>query len=329
MWSARWAAQSLSLRLLEFVVGVWESRLGRQVPGCWSMTLVPEAGEGGGSFQPSRRVSRAFVAAGQGADPDRSRAVASSRAARVLRQYCAANRLNRFGSLTYAGQGVHDPVVVRRDAGEFFRALRRELGGRAFPYAWVPEWHPGGHGLHLHFAVSRFVHRSKIQAAWGRGIFDIRLISGLPVGSSVWDESRVAARYMAKYVSKSFDDGAHPAGLHRYEVAEGFQPGRERLAGSSVDEVVSLARERMGRYRAGCGTPPRLRAGRGLRRSGSRGEPRAGRCAGGDEHCRAGPAGQGRRPWGDPTGGDAAGRAGGHGQGAPAQRAPGRGRRRA
>ncbi len=43
-----------------------------------------------------------------------------------------------------------------------------ELGGEAFPYLWVPEWHPGGHGLHLHFAVGRYVRQSLIRDVWGR-----------------------------------------------------------------------------------------------------------------------------------------------------------------
>jgi|GEM_PF-4388228 hypothetical protein len=43
-----------------------------------------------------------------------------------------------------------------------------QLGGESLPYLWVPEWHPGGHGLHLHFAVGRYIKRSAIESAWGR-----------------------------------------------------------------------------------------------------------------------------------------------------------------
>ena len=69
----------------------------------------------------------------------------------------AANRLNRLATLTYAGEGCHDPVRLRGDLAGFFRELRSRAGGRRFPYVWVPQWHPGGHGLHAHFAVGRFV----------------------------------------------------------------------------------------------------------------------------------------------------------------------------
>ena len=75
----------------------------------------------------------------------------------------AANRLNRLGTLTYAGEGCFDPLQLRVDLGEFFRGLRRELGGSPFPYVWVPEWHPGGHGLHVHFAVGRYVQQRLIE----------------------------------------------------------------------------------------------------------------------------------------------------------------------
>ena len=74
------------------------------------------------------------------------------RARSKLRRYCAANGLTRLATLTYAGEGVHDPVLLRRDLAVFFRTLRTALGGKALPYVWVPEWHKTDHGLHVHFA---------------------------------------------------------------------------------------------------------------------------------------------------------------------------------
>ena len=65
----------------------------------------------------------------------------------------AATTRARFG-LTWAG---------------FFEGPRRALGGKPLPYLWVPEWHPGGHGLHVHFAVGRFIKQSLIREEWGRG----------------------------------------------------------------------------------------------------------------------------------------------------------------
>ena len=47
----------------------------------------------------------------------RSSRVAASRARTKVRRYCVANRTNRFWTLTYEGQGCHDPVVLRSDLG--------------------------------------------------------------------------------------------------------------------------------------------------------------------------------------------------------------------
>ena len=55
----------------------------------------------------------------------------------------------------------------------------------------------------------------------------------------------MAARYLAKYVSKSIGDERVPR-LHRYEVAQGFQPERVTLQGSSEEAVIAEASEQMG-----------------------------------------------------------------------------------
>jgi len=176
---------------------------------------------------------------GGGGDPERSRAEAARRARGRLRRYCAANGLNRLGTLTYAGAGCHDPRWFRTDVAEFFRDLRGSLGGAPLAYAWVPEWHKSGHGLHAHFAVGRWIDRKHIEAAWGRGFISIKLLGDLPVGSGAREEARVAARYLAKYVGKDFD--GHDAGLHRYDVAEGFQPRSVPVAGVSATAALDAA----------------------------------------------------------------------------------------
>jgi hypothetical protein len=206
----------------------------------WTFSLYPQAAEGGGCFVPR------FAPEPRGGppDPERSREEAGRRARSRLRRYCAANRLNRLATLTYASS-CRDPWQLRADVGEFFRGLRRELGGKPIPYAWTSEWHPGGHGLHVHFAVGRFVRYRLIRAVWGRGIVHIKLIGDLPVGSAALEEARWAGSYLAKYVSTSFD-AEHPQGLHRYEVAQGFQPERVQLWGDSESAVIREASDRMG-----------------------------------------------------------------------------------
>ena len=168
---------------------------------------------------------------------------AERRARRMVRRYCAANGLNRLGTLTYRGEGEHDPRAVRADIRRFFKGLRRGLGGDPLPYLWVPELHPGGHGWHLHFTVGRYVPKRLIESAWGKGIVHIKLLGNLPTGSGVRAESRAAARYVSKYLSKEVSGGG---GLNRYDLAQGFQPKTEPIVAPTETEVIALAVERMG-----------------------------------------------------------------------------------
>jgi hypothetical protein len=146
----------------------------------WAITLYPEASEGGGCLHGSRRETGVNGGPSRDRDPDRAAAEALRRARAKIRRYCAANRLNRLGTLTYA-DACRDQDALRRDVASFFKGLRRGLGGRPLPYLWVAEEHPGGHGLHAHFAVARFVKRSLIENAWGRGHVHIKLTDGLRI----------------------------------------------------------------------------------------------------------------------------------------------------
>jgi hypothetical protein len=208
----------------------------------WRLSLYPEAGEAGGSFRYSWSAPR-VRGIGPG-DPERSRIEAARRARTKVRRYCAANRLNRLGTLTYAGEGCHDPREVRAHVGEFFRELRGLLGGDPVAYVWVPEWHASGHGLHLHFAVGRYIGRSLIEQAWGRGFVHIKLLGDLPVGTGTLGEARQAARYLSKYVGKAFEQERVP-GLHRYEVAQGFQPVPILVEGTTADAALDAACKQM------------------------------------------------------------------------------------
>ena len=217
------------------------ARLARPDVG-WRFSLYPDAGEGGGSFRYSVRQVPQFVSAGFANDPARAAEEAGRRARATLRRYCSANRLNRLGTLTFAGDGCHDPASLRLLLGDFFRELRSSLGGKAFPYVWVPEWHKTGHGLHAHFAVGKFIKRSLIESAWGHGFVHIKLLGDLPVGSTNLSEARRAAGYLSKYVAKSFTDpSVRVLGLHRYDVAQGFKPLPVALSGHTADDVLTQA----------------------------------------------------------------------------------------
>ena len=202
----------------------------------------------GGRGDIPRRESTAKAGPWLTYDPDRAAAEAGRRARSKIRRYCASNRLGVvLGTLTYAGEGCFDPLELRKDVGGFFKQLRARLGfsGSRIPYVWVPEWHAGGHGLHVHFAVGRFIRRSLIEEAWGHGYVHIKLLGNLPAGSGNLGEARLAARYLAKYAAKSLSDD-RPAGSHRYEVAQGFQPAALHCYGATIDDAIHHASRYMG-----------------------------------------------------------------------------------
>jgi hypothetical protein len=224
----------------------------------WIVTLYPDAREASGVWR-KPGAAGPLVVAGEGeSDGARSAAEAARRAQGKIRRYCAANRLNRLGTLTYAGDGQHDAEGLRVEVGGFFRRLRRGIEtkylplkqgigqGDQFPYLWVPQWHPGGHGLHIHFAVARYIPRRVIESSWPHGFVHIKLLSNLSTRSGSLEEARLAARYLARYVGEQLEDERRRSGLHRYEVAQGFQPVEVKLHGRSVDEVIEQASVQLG-----------------------------------------------------------------------------------
>jgi hypothetical protein len=140
----------------------------------WALSLYPDAGEGGGCLSVPRRA----LPSGGPPNVERSAEEAGRRSRAKIRRYAAANRLNRLATLTYRGEGCHDPVRLRGDLAAFFRDLRSGLAAGRFPYVWVPQWHPRGHGLHAHFAVGRFVPGKLIERSWGHGFVHISCSTG-------------------------------------------------------------------------------------------------------------------------------------------------------
>ena len=214
----------------------------------WALNLYQEAGEASGSYRGSARPylgkpeertdqERTFA-------QELSRLESGRRARAQILRYCAHNSLNRLGTLTFKGDGCHDPRLLHIHLGAFFRELRLAIG-HDFPYLWVPEWH-ATHGLHVHFAVGRYISRSIIEAAWPHGFVHIKLLGDLPHGSDNRDQARVASGYLTKYVGKSFSDDRNLAGLHRYDIAQGFRPKPTKLFARTRFEVISIAVDRMG-----------------------------------------------------------------------------------
>jgi hypothetical protein len=73
----------------------------------------------------------------------------------------------------------------------------------------------------------------------------VKLLDNLPAGSGVRGEARLTARYLAGYAGRDLGDDGREAGLHRYEVAQGFQPAKLLVYGLSADDVIGRASEHM------------------------------------------------------------------------------------
>lgn len=223
---------------------------GTQIGSRWSARLVPDAFEAGGGFVVPQRVREAVPPGGGTA---RSAEEGARRARRQVRQYVVANRCDRLLTLTYRGEGNHDRDALVEHLHEFWCALRAEVG-RAFPYLWVPELHPGGHGWHAHAALGTFVPVRLIRECWPHGDrIDIQQKGRVGRSDSATVErARHAARYVGKamggYLSKGFEQTERALGRHRYDCARGFRPKAERYEGATRAELVAALDERMGAY---------------------------------------------------------------------------------
>lgn len=222
-------------------------RLRRWEQAAWVLNVYPTAGEASGRFLAVGARRGGGGVRGLAADPERAALEGARRARGVVRRYAAANGLTRFGTLTYRGHGCFDQEALRTDLGEFFRGVRAELG--PVPYLVVPEWHKT-HGLHAHFALDRFAHQKMLERVWGSGFVGIKRLSGARSGDGSLQAARIASGYLAKYVTKTFQDDAEDKrrlfGLHRYERAQGFNPPVTRLRGSSMADLLGQACHIMG-----------------------------------------------------------------------------------
>jgi hypothetical protein len=100
----------------------------------------------------------------------------------------------------------------------------------------VFEWHPKGHGWHVHVALSAYVAKSLLAACWGLGFVDVRKIRSQESGRAAY---RSVGRYLAKYLAKDQDGGERPAGSHGYEVTQGTQPTAWRVSGLGYGGVYA------------------------------------------------------------------------------------------
>jgi hypothetical protein len=129
---------------------------------------------------------------------------------------------------------VRSWAQLQADVARFRRRLRERYPKVAVLTA--AEWHPKGHGWHVHVALGGFVPKYALAAAWGCGFVDVRKIRSLEGGKAA---ARSTGRYLAKYLAKDQDGGERPDGSHAYEVTEGTQPIALRLSGLGYGGVYA------------------------------------------------------------------------------------------
>lgn len=169
-------------------------------------------------------------------DAAASRERAARRSRGRVRRWCVANKAVRLGTLTYRGEGQHAWPGVVRDLHNFRRRLRQVRPGLAILTA--AELHPGGHGWHVHVALTDYVPQAVLASCWGQGFASVKLFRSRRSGSGPVS-SRVVGRYVAKYLGKAQEGGERPAWAHAYEVTQGTQPSRLRLSGLSWGGVYA------------------------------------------------------------------------------------------
>lgn len=164
---------------------------------------------------------------------NRRRAVRRSRSR--LQDYVVANRLSKMWTLTVAHQ------EWGRDRAAFLKEVQRfmvkweKLEGKKFPYAYVLELQARGM-WHAHILVPNefYTDFRRLTKLWGHGRVRFDRSKSFFDGSK--RACRRAAVYLSKYLSKGWDETV-PAGQHRYEVAEGFQPDRVSFRLESFKEA--------------------------------------------------------------------------------------------
>lgn len=139
---------------------------------------------------------------------------------------------SKFLTLTFAKATV-DRSYVRGCINNMCNRYLLEYG-RPLPYLSVLEFHPAGHGYHVHMLVnSPFISQADWQGKlWRQGIVDIRSVRRL---DNV-DHRIDLANYLLKYLEKDVAD--LPPGSRRYNVSKSWPkvPSAEY-----VDEVASDA----------------------------------------------------------------------------------------
>jgi hypothetical protein len=158
---------------------------------------------------------------------------AAARARRSVVQHCKFNALDKLWTLTYRGaQRSHEILYSHWE--QFVTQVRKIYPD--FAALAVPELHTGKRGgtganlggFHVHFAVAGFYEVNILRRIWWnivgikQGNVDVKWTAGQ-------SSSRGVGRYLAKYISKSFEDSPRILGRHRYWCSRSLTVPKERM----------------------------------------------------------------------------------------------------
>ena len=214
---------------------MWEGRKGGELVDCLAdgsadlgivrLEPLPRSGHLAGYRQiGSKSLGRRMPATTAPMAEPRESSVRRTRTRATL--WCGANRADRLLSMTYAGEGQQSWAGVVEDDARFRRRLRAMYPRVAVLTA--AEWHPGGHGWHVHAALTGYVPVMVLARCWGQGGVQVERFKKSGTGPV---SARLVGRYVAKYLSKGMAGGERPRGSHAYEVTQGTQPLTIRLSG--------------------------------------------------------------------------------------------------
>ena len=163
---------------------------------------------------------------------------AQQRAVKSVRQFCVRWGLTKMWTFTFK-EAQWDKATVKALMNAFLMRWRMLNGNKAFPYLYVLELHPEGHGYHVHVAVpgGMFTDFFQLRRVWGHGRirFDV---NNRRSGESRNDARRLAS-YLSKYLAKDLDID-HERGEHRYEPAQGFDVQTTRRWFPTFQEAVEF-----------------------------------------------------------------------------------------
>jgi len=154
---------------------------------------------------------------------------AAKRATTKVRDLVKFNQFGYLHTLTYRGP-VRSRAKVSSDMKRWSRLVRKSLPD--FRCVGVLEYHRGGGandgGIHVHYATGQFYPVDLLRAAWWRVVGERQ--GNIQIERRIFRSSPSdVGRYLAKYVSKDFDDQPREFGQHRYFRSAGVSVVREKL----------------------------------------------------------------------------------------------------